>query len=287
MSDRPLSDRPLSDRPLSDRPLSDRPSPRASVGPAVRDDKVSVILPCYNEAGHICDLVRRVLQHIPAGAGGEVIVVDDNSPDGTHAALLRDFAGDARVRPVLRTTDRGLARAIRAGLEHASGTRIVVMDADFTHDPDELPRLLHVAQVCDLAVGSRFCAGGAMQDRRHHASSRLFTAFLRRVMGTQVRDNLGGYFVIRADKLRRLPLDAVFSGYGDYFMRLLHFAERAQWSIIEVPAYYHLRRSGASKSRRLHMLWSYTRSALHLRWRPPAKGQRPVEEARPGSVRTG
>ena len=122
--------------------------------------KVSVILPTYNESGNIIDLVNAIIQQIPRDYDYEIIVVDDNSPDNTHGLVRETFQANPKVVPVLRTVDRGFAKSIREGIERAGGDRIVVMDTDFTHDPAEIPRLLHVGEVYDIVSGSRFCPGG-------------------------------------------------------------------------------------------------------------------------------
>lgn len=227
--------------------------------------RVSIVLPTYEEAGNIVRLVRAILEVLPGGCEPEVIVVDDNSPDGTHALVVSAFAGDARVVPLLRTADRGFAKSIRAGIERASGDKIVVMDTDFTHDPRELPRLLHVGEIYDLVSASRFCAGGAMQDVKHYLASLAFNWFLRVLLRTQVQDNLGGYFLLDRRLLARLPFDRIFYGYGEYYFRLLHFVQRAGGSIVEIPAVYALRTSGDSKSTFMKMLVTYSLAAARLR----------------------
>ena len=227
--------------------------------------KVSVVLPTYNEAGNIVRLVRAILDALPQGVTPEVIVVDDNSPDGTHALVAKEFAGDARVVAVLRTSDRGFAKSIRAGIERASGDKVVVMDTDFTHDPAELPRLLHVGRIYDLVSASRFCSGGRMQDVPHYLASFLFNLFLRVLLRTQVQDNLGGYFLLDRALLAKVPFDRIFYGYGEYFFRLLHFAQRARAKIVEIPAVYNVRTAGESKSTFVKMLFTYSAAALKLR----------------------
>ena len=122
--------------------------------------KVSVILPTYNESGNIVALVQEILKVMPTGIEPEVIVVDDNSPDQTFKIAEDAFAADPRVRVLLRTEDRGLAKSIRTGIEKATGDQVIVMDTDFTHDPQEIPRLLHVGIMYDIVSGSRFCSGG-------------------------------------------------------------------------------------------------------------------------------
>jgi dolichol-phosphate mannosyltransferase len=227
--------------------------------------KVSVILPTYNESGNIVDLVNAIIQQIPAAYDSEIIVVDDKSPDNTYGLVREAFQADPRVVPVLRTVDRGLAKSIREGIERAGGERIVVMDTDFTHDPAEIPRLLHVGEVYDIVSGSRFCPGGNMQDTRHYLASMVYNWLLRVVLRTQVQDNLGGYFTMRRADVLRLPLDRVFFGYGEYFFRLLHHAQRQGMSIVEIPSVYRTRKKGTSKSNFGKLLLTYTRAAIRLK----------------------
>jgi dolichol-phosphate mannosyltransferase len=226
---------------------------------------VSIILPTFNEVENIATLVRAIGAAIPSGWSYEIIVVDDNSPDGTFKAVQNAFADDIRVVPILRTANRGFANSIRAGLERATSERVVVMDSDFTHDPLEIPRLLHVGEVYDIVSGSRFCAGGRMGDIGHYISSMLYNWIIRIVLHTQVQDNLGGYFTARRADLLKLPLDKIFFGYGDYYFRLLHFAQWERMSIVEIPAAYLQRTLGKSKSNFLGMLFKYTIAVIRLR----------------------
>jgi dolichol-phosphate mannosyltransferase len=231
---------------------------------------LSVILPTYNEAENIVKLVHAIMPNIPAGCRYEIVIVDDNSPDGTYAIAREAFRDVAQVVVMLRTTDRGFARSIRAGIERASGDRILVMDTDFTHDPAEIPRLLHVGELYDIVSGSRFCPGGNMQDIRHYVASMVYNWILRIVLRTQVQDNLGGYFTMRKTQLLRLPLDEIFVGYGEYFFRLLYHAQRQGMSIVEIPAVYRSRTAGTSKSRFGKLLMTYTAAAIRLRRRARA-----------------
>ena len=227
----------------------------------------SVVLPTYNEAGNIVTLVNSIRAVVPDGMTCEILVVDDNSPDGTYELVCETFRDAPAVRPILRTTDRGFAKSIRHGIEQASHDRIVVMDSDLTHDPIEIPRLLHVGQIYDVVSGSRFCAGGRMTDTKHYLTSLLYNWTLRLLLRTQVQDNLGGYFTARRSLILQLPADEIFFGYGEYYFRLLHFAQRAGMSIVEIPSHYLLRGTGTSKSNWAHMIWSYTGAALRLKSR--------------------
>jgi dolichol-phosphate mannosyltransferase len=227
--------------------------------------KVSIILPTYEEAGNIVMLVERILECIPKNTESEIIIVDDNSPDGTYRVAADRFANDQRVVLVLRTADRGFAKSIRDGIERSTGERIIVMDTDFTHDPVEIPRLLHVGEIYDLVSCSRFCAGGRMQDTAHYIASLLYNWMLRAILRTQVQDNLGGYFTMHKRALDRLPADRIFVGYGDYFFRLIYFAEKFGYKVVEIPAEYRMRRTGQSKSSFLKMLWVYSCEAIKLK----------------------
>ena len=225
---------------------------------------LSIILPTYNEADNIVPLVETVMRTLPPTVAYEIIVVDDNSPDGTFGAVRDTFAAP-EVKPVLRTQDRGLAKSIREGIERSSGSQIVVMDTDFTHNPTLLPVMLHLGGAYDVVVGSRFCAGGGMGDVAHYFASMAYNWMLRLTLRTQIQDSLSGFFCIRRAALEKLPYDEIFFGYGDYFFRLLFFAQRTGASIIEMPVVYDTRRKGSSKSVFWKLFLSYTAALLRLR----------------------
>ena len=111
---------------------------------AAAEKDVSIILPTYNEAGNILTLVDRIEAAVPEGWRYRIVVVDDSSPDGTYDIVRKRAEQDPNVKAILRTEDRGFAKSIRHGIEQADSPRIIVMDSDLTHDPLEIPRLLHV-----------------------------------------------------------------------------------------------------------------------------------------------
>jgi len=226
--------------------------------------KVSVILPTFNEADNIINLINAIIENIPPLWDYEILVVDDNSPDQTYKMVSDCFKHNPKVVPIIRELDRGLAKSIRVGIEKANGDQILVMDTDFTHDPFEIPKLLHVAQVYDIVSGSRFCPGGNMDDTMHYLASLFYNWSLRLVLRTQIQDNLGGFFTIKKALLFNLPLDAIFFGYGDYFFRLLFFAQKNGYKIVELPAYYHTRSKGRSKSNFSKLLITYTFAVIQL-----------------------
>lgn len=226
--------------------------------------KVSVILPTYNEVENIVCLIHAITENIPPYWKYEIIVIDDNSPDGTYLAVQDAFKDNEAIIPILRTSERGLARSIRTGIERAQGNQVLVMDTDFTHDPIEIPKMLHVGQVYDIVSGSRFSQGGNMDSPRHYLASLIYNWMLRIILRTQIQDNLGGYYTISLQNLKRLPWDWIFYGYGEYFFRLLHYAQRNGMTLVEVPAQYKLRLKGKSKSKFFRMMFSYMGAALSL-----------------------
>jgi dolichol-phosphate mannosyltransferase len=233
----------------------------------VNKRKACVVLPTYNEAQNIVSLISAIFDASPVQYDVQVIVVDDNSPDGTYDVVRKTFVNDGRVLALLRKSDRGLAKSIRAGIEKSTADYIIVMDTDFTHDPKEIPNLLHVLEICDIVSGSRFCAGGRMSDLQHYLASLLYNWMLRILLRTQIQDNSGGFFAARRAHLFSLPFDEIFFGYGDYFFRLLYFAQRAKMKIIEIPAEYLSRSEGETKSNWFRMFFMYTKAGVMLRIR--------------------
>jgi dolichol-phosphate mannosyltransferase len=229
--------------------------------------KVSVVIPTLNEVGNIVELVDEVKRAIASTYEVEVLVVDDGSSDGTREELASLSLLDPQVRLVARDVSPGLALSILEGIQTATGDRILVMDADFTHDPGEIGRMLRVSQDYDLVSGSRFCQGGSMPSKRHYVASLSFNWVLRVVLRTQVQDNLGGFWTMRASDVRALPLEDIFTGYGEYFFRLLHCAHHSGFSIIELPSKYGSRQSGESKSRFGRLVFSYSWAAFRFRRR--------------------
>lgn len=233
--------------------------------------KVSVILPTFNEAGNIVALVAAIKKQIPATWSHEIVVVDDNSRDGTLDLVRNAYGEDSEIKTILRTSNRGLAASIRTGIDAATGDYLLVMDTDFTHRPEEIPSMLHVVQIADLVNGSRFCPGGNMADTAHYMASFIYNLLVRFVIRTQIQDNLGGFWVADARLIRRLPFEEIFFGYGDYYIRLLHFAQHAGMKIIELPSQYGERSSGASKSHFGKLLFQYSTMVLKLALRSSGK----------------
>ena len=139
------------------------------------------------------------------------------------------------------------------------------MDTDHTHDPKYLGILLNLSEQFDIVIGSRFFEGGKMAATTHHYLSYIFNVFLRILLRTGVKDNLGGFFCINKKSLKDLNFDKIFTGYGEYFLRLIFFLKKKNVKINEVGVIYNLRYKDKSKSNFFKLLFQYTFEALKLR----------------------
>ncbi len=196
---------------------------------------------------------------------GEIIVVDDDSPDGTAELVQPRKVSPCKVKVIIRKKDRGLAKSILEGIRRSSGEIVVVMDTDFNHDPKEIPKLVAELNRSDLVIGSRYIKGGGMENKLRYWLSFLFNIYVRVILGVSIRDNLSGYFAARRAVLQGLPLEEIFNGFGEYFMRLVYYTHRKNYKILESPVFYKNRRCGESKSRFFRMFLRYTSSALSLK----------------------
>ena len=227
--------------------------------------KASIILPTYNEKDNIVELIEAIFDALPPPAEFEVVVVDDNSPDGTAEAVRQNFGGNGRVKLFVRTEERGLATAIRYGAERSKGEVLVFMDTDFNHDPTILPQMVKFLEYYDIIIGSRFVMAGGMEDRFRQFSSRIYNYAIRILFRTPIHDNLSGFFSIYRDKLMLMDLDQIYYGYGDYFIRLLMVAHKRGYNMLEIPVFYRLRMHGHSKTQFISILTKYTMALITLR----------------------
>lgn len=224
---------------------------------------VSVILPSYNERENILRLIPgifRAVRRIP-GWNAEIIIVDDNSPDGTAPAVRTKYGSVVRI--IVRKNERGLAGAIATGIRKAKGSVIIGMDADGNHDPSHIPALLKGLASADLVVGSRFFRGGGMRGVVRYVVSWLFNRWAHR-LGFPVSDSTSGFYAIKTVALRQLGIGGIYHGYGEYHLRLVWCAKQYGIRIAEIPVIYGTRTYGQSKSRLPIMLITYTRTALQL-----------------------
>lgn len=223
--------------------------------------KVSVILPCYNEAGNIIPLIDAIHEQL-LFCKHQIIVVDDNSPDGTFE-IVKNLNYDF-VKPIFRTTDPSLAKSIRRGIEESDGENIIVMDSDFNHKPSYLQQMIKNLGYFDGVFASRFQYGGKMDERSRHVLSWIFNVFVRIMTGGKITDNLYGYFSIKRDVLFSLNFDKIFWGYGDYCIRLLFFLEKKGISILQIPAVNGKRLNGSGNSKFTGVFWKYFKAVINL-----------------------
>jgi dolichol-phosphate mannosyltransferase len=214
------------------------------------DPRVWVILPTYNEAENLEPLVEAVVARLPESR--RVLIVDDNSPDGTGEIADRLAAADDDVAVLHRMVKEGLGPAYIAGFREAlaGGAELVIeMDADFSHDPSYLLQMLRAAEEADLVIGSRYVPGGGVTDwgpvRRF--ISRGGSAYARAVLGIDVRDLTGGFKCLRRQVLEEIGLDSIDSlGYA-FQVEVTYRAIKAGFRVVEIPIVFRDRRQGKSK----------------------------------------
>lgn len=217
-----------------------------------------VIIPTYNERANLPVLVEGLMKHDNV----RVLVVDDNSPDGTGdlaEELGRTYNG--RVSVLRRTANRGFGRSYIDGMKRALTEPVDVicqMDADLSHDPAQLPNLLASTQTHDVVIGSRYIPGGRIVNwpKRRHVLSRFANAYIRTVTRLHANDCTSGYRCWRRAALAALPLDQFFSDGYSFLVEMLFVAQRQGCTIKEVPITFVERREGVSKVSRAVLLES-------------------------------
>ena len=223
-------------------------------------DRACVVLPTYDERENLAQIVPAILAESP---DLDVLVVDDNSPDGTGALADELAAREPRLQVLHRPRKEGLGRAYLAGFARALTAgygRIVEMDADFSHDPEQLPALLEASRSADLVLGSRYVRGGGTSNwgfgRR--LLSKGGSLYARLILGIPVRDLTGGFKCFRRQVLEAIDLPSVSSSGYAFQIELTYRALKRGFTVREVPILFADRRVGRSKmSRRIvaEALW--------------------------------
>ncbi|MBE0558204.1 MAG: polyprenol monophosphomannose synthase [Proteobacteria bacterium] len=208
-----------------------------------------VVIPTYNEADNITQLIPRILA---TGAHFEALVVDDNSPDGTAQAVQALMDSNPRVHLIQRETKMGLGTAYVAGFKYAleKGFDFVFeMDADFSHDPAELPTIFQKAQQCDLVIGSRYISGVNVVNWpiRRLLLSYMANVYTRWITGMPVRDATGGFKCYRRKVLEAIDLDAIHSNGYAFQIEMNFLTWKKGFQICELPIIFVDRRVGSSK----------------------------------------
>ncbi|HZR30288.1 MAG TPA: polyprenol monophosphomannose synthase [Terriglobales bacterium] len=249
-------------RQLAVGPLDETPIPPGPV------PQLAVVIPTLHEAKNIKAVLERIRGSLdPLDINYELIVIDDDSRDGTESIVKHVAQQDTRVRLLLRQNQRGLAGAIAHGWRHSQAEVLGVIDADLQHPPEVLPELWKTMQAGhDLVIASRYAAPGGMREwnliRRllSKISTRLAWPFQR--PGIRVKDPLSGFFLVRRSSLDGISLQP------EGFKILLEILVKGRIrSVAEVPFVFGLRQAGSSKAD-LSTGWHYLRLLERL-WREP------------------
>jgi dolichol-phosphate mannosyltransferase len=227
-------------------------------------DRTIVVLPTYNERDNLPDTIQRIGTSAPHL---DILVVDDNSPDGTGQLADRLARTNPQVRVLHRPHKAGLGSAYLEGFAWAieEGYDVVVeCDADGSHHPEELHVLLDALDRCDMVIGSRWVRGGSVVDwpRSRELLSHGGSAYARRLLGLRQHDVTGGYRAFRTSALLAVGLDRVTSQGYCFQIEMLWRANRAGISIAEVPITFTERRRGDSKMRGIIVIEALLRVTL-------------------------
>lgn len=229
--------------------------------------QVSIILPTYNESQNILGILRSIKESLPGSVSAQAIVVDDNSPDGT-GRLVEEYLRDMKKRianytieVIHRKTKTSLSSAILHGIRHAKGETIVVMDSDFSHPPQIIPKLLEALRHrCDIAIASRYIRGGRIDGwtAKRRMISRFGTIVAKHGLGIKAADPMSGFFAFKKNLVEGVSFDGV--GFK-VLMEMLVKVRGAR--IIEVPYTFRDRELGKSKMS-IGVLVNYCRAVWRL-----------------------
>ncbi|MGM0462026.1 MAG: polyprenol monophosphomannose synthase [Fibrobacterota bacterium] len=226
--------------------------------------KVLIIVPTYNEKENIVLLIPQIKKHLPQA---DILVVDDNSPDGTSAAAKKIGEDTPGVFVLDRVRKEGLGKAYISGFKWALKKEyelVFEMDADFSHDPAYLPDFVAAAQDNDLVIGSRYINGVNVVN---WPLSRLLLSYFgnvaaRMIAGVRIRDCTGGFKCFHARTLRAINLDAVTSSGYSFQVEVNYYVQKKGFRITEIPIIFKDRIYGESK-----MSTAIVREAIGLLWK--------------------
>jgi glycosyltransferase involved in cell wall biosynthesis len=233
---------------------------------------VRVIIPTYNEKENITELVTRILA---LKINVQIIIVDDNSPDGTGQIADQLAAENPRVRVIHRAGKLGLGTAYIAGFKKGlteGADRLITMDADFSHDPAYIPALVMLSEYYHITIGSRYVAQGGVVnwEWQRRFLSWGANAFARAVLGLKARDCTAGFRCYHREVLQTIDLDCIFSNGYSFLVEMIYKCQRYGYTVGEVPIIFANRELGQSKISRNEIYKAmYTVARLSLtRLRP-------------------
>ena len=215
-------------------------------------DRTLIVVPTYNERENVAALVAQLLEVAP---GADVMLIDDDSPDGTAAYAEELFGANPRFSVLRRTCARGYGRSLVDGYRHAlerGYARLVQLDADFSHDPRSIPALVAASRGADVVIGSRYCEGGRVENwpLRRRALSRFANDYVRLITGLRAHDTTSGFRCYTRRALRRLLEGRVAAEGYAFLVEAVFRAQREGLSVTEVPITFTDRREGQSKMSR-------------------------------------
>jgi len=213
--------------------------------------QVSIIIPTYNESQNILKILKSIGENLLPNVSTEAIVIDDNSPDGTgkiveeYIQTIKKIAGYT-IDVIHRTAKKGLSSAILKGIQHAKGDTIVVMDSDFSHPPQIIPRMLDALKKyqCDIVVASRYVKGGKIQGwpLKRKLMSKMATVIAKKGLGVMIADPMSGFFAFKHALISGLKFDAI-----GYKMLLEILVKTKGATVKEIPYTFTDRKFGSSK----------------------------------------
>jgi len=212
-------------------------------------DRTLIVIPTYNERENVGALIAQLLQVAP---DADVMLVDDNSPDGTLAAAEQLFGASPRFSSLSRTGLRSFGRSLLDGYRVALERgyfRVVQLDADFSHDPKMIPALINATRDADVVIGSRYCRGGHVANWPWHRRllSRFANGYVARVTGLTVRDSTSGFRCYSRRALQcLLDIGVTSEGYA-FQVETIFRAQQEGLRIVEIPITFTDRRAGQSK----------------------------------------
>jgi dolichol-phosphate mannosyltransferase len=212
-------------------------------------DRTLILVPTYNERENIGALITKILQVAPEA---DILVVDDESPDGTANYVQQVFGGNSRVSVLMRTGTRSFGRSLLDGYRVAVArgySRLVQLDADFSHDPDVIPAMIAASREADLAIGSRYCPGGRVENWpwRRRSLSRFANRYVSLITGLKVRDSTAGFRCWTRRALESLLQQGGNSDGYAFQVEAIFRTSRAGLRIVEIPITFTDRRAGQSK----------------------------------------
>lgn len=227
--------------------------------------KISIILPCLNELENLKVLVKEITK-ICEKFTIEIIIIDDNSSDGTDAYFNENKSNS--VKYIKRVENNSLGASVLEGLNSARYEHMIVMDSDYNHNPTDITKFFNfiINNNYDFVSGSRFVKGGFGNNYFRHFSSKIYSFTLSLLLNIDLKDFLSGFFLIKKNVFINLNnKEKIFYGYGEYYIRLLYSLKKINKDIKEIPVVYGVRKFGTSKSNFLKMLFSYFYHAIKFK----------------------